>query len=135
MRLAYLMSPIDSAKGIKLAAVRAEARGELLQAGFLVYDPSVAWAVPKKEEDEADGRLWCVNTEAMRLSDVGLAVLLRGMVSIGVPMEIEYMTERNTPVVVVTDVKGSFALRGSSAQVFGLGEVAEAVRFLAGWMN
>lgn len=109
MTYVYLAEPIDLALGKTTVANHIEAN--LRHAGrFVVYRPAEAWRVGGAVS--VDPRLDRANRHILGICDAVVAVVLKGVQSVGVPMEIEYALNRGIPVVIVTDHHRSWALGG-----------------------
>jgi dUTP pyrophosphatase len=98
----YLATPIDFAGGMN-AGFRTKIRTMLTDAGHTVYDPSAGWHVGSGSVNETDARaIEGTNRQALRRSDVVVAWLPEGVVSHGVPAEIEFATRnQGIPAIVV----------------------------------
>lgn len=104
--LIYLAEPVDLALGNTHAANHVSAN--LRHAGrYAIYRPSNAW---KADGATPDGRLDQVNRAALDRCDAMVAVILKDVQSVGVPMEIEYALARGIPVICLTDHNRSWSL-------------------------
>lgn len=95
--IAYLAHPIDLYETID-TSIGGISR-DLVEAGFVVYDPSLAFDVPKTAvPTPAISR---VNEEAMRQADVFVIVEPEAQ-TIGTVLELAYAVQSGKPAVVVT---------------------------------
>lgn len=121
--LLYLASPIDQANGNSVVADwRAEAKQYIRSRGWSVYDPSTAFNC-----GELNPNVQRAHHSVMQHCDAVLALLPKGVPSIGTPMEVQYALDRQIPVIVVSS-SVSWALAGTSA--LATGSVGEAFRML-----
>ena len=117
-KIAYLARPVDQVAGRPEWHQICE-RLELVlrNCGYHVYRPAEAWRVdptaPPAREIER------VNRAALNCADLLVAYLPSGTVSIGVPMEIEAMVSSGRPVIVATDIEGSYALARDEITLIG----------------
>lgn len=100
----YIASPIDRAFGADpLTQLRNDSRHALAALDLIIFDPSMAWAVPFN----ASGRMplpsaiGAVDFAAVDAADALFALLPDGPPTIGVPIEIERAIARNIPAVIV----------------------------------
>lgn len=106
MRLVYLASAIDQAREQtwtdNLAAILAELPATV------IYRPSSAfWLL---DASQPDPRLEQINREALLRADALVAVVQKGVASVGVPREIELAASTGIPWAVLTDLYESFSL-------------------------
>lgn len=95
--IAYLAHPIDLSDG-NTGLANNVAR-DLLNAGFVVYDPALAFSVPGSARPTA--AISRVNEEAMRQADVFVIVEPEAR-TIGTVLELAYAVQSRKPTVVVT---------------------------------
>ncbi len=105
-RVAYLAHPIDQDNGGEAKAGVAFATRALLSAGYNVYDPS-GWVGC----GDGDPRIEMLNQQALGMADLVVAVLPAGIPTIGTPMEIADALHLGKPVIVLSDVEVSYALK------------------------
>lgn len=131
-RFVYLARPIDqAASSPKLANLTVAVFEALRDAGFGVYRPHWAFAVPK--EMEPGSEIEAINRAALRECCALLAILPAGTPTIGVPMEIEQARQAGKPVAVLTDLtSAAWSLRQPGVQTFGLD--AYGIRHAAKWL-
>lgn len=132
MKYVYLMSPIDKLPDEHVNGVgdmRKQAKELLVKAGLTVYDPAAAWTI-SDGLGEPDGVLFKINELAIDCCNCGLALYPSTSDSVGVPMEIEHLRMRGTPVAVVTDRVWSFALAADGIETFDLTQLEEAVHWV-----
>jgi hypothetical protein len=95
--LVYLAHPIDQNTaeiGVNLVS------GELIRSGYLVYDPATAFHgagvfSPAPYVNR-------INRAAMRAASAMVALWPRGVVSVGVPIEIDWACRRGLPLVLLS---------------------------------
>lgn len=110
--IAYLAHPIDLYETID-TSIGGISR-DLVEAGFVVYDPSLAFDVPKTAVPTA--AISRVNEEAMRQADVFVIVEPEAR-TIGTVLELAYAVQSRKPTVVVTAALGrSWSLAGLDFQ-------------------
>lgn len=98
----YIASPIDQAgSDPRLAIWRRAARYELRAHGVVGYDPSTAFVVGA--DCQANEHVNVINNTALGRSSGLLAVIPKGVPTVGTPMEIERARRHDIPVAVVTD--------------------------------
>lgn len=134
MKLAYLAGPIDQAGNREeLWTDRQRARLLLREAGFVVYDPSQAFTGSIESLREADDpRIGQMNWKALFAADAVMAMLPRGVPTIGTPMEMMAAVQNGTPVAVI-GAQGSWQVAemvGPQVWQFDEDELAQAVKWL-----
>lgn len=127
MKLIYLAAPIDQDTRIDARMEQNRLRKLLSANGFTVYDPylAVLGGPPAGLPDTPDARVGQIHDEALARCDGMLAVLPIGVVSIGVPMEIERALNRGAPVAVLGGesswhVTGRASVSGGRLRAFPL---------------
>lgn len=121
----YFATPIDAVLAehyAELNAMRDLVRDVITRPQFsssgdvMLFEPAMAWSITSGA-DTPDPRLQAVNYEAVRRSDLVLALLPSWCSTVGAPMEIEYAARRGIPVFVVRD-KPSWALQQENIYQF-----------------
>lgn len=127
----YLAHPIDL--GRVAPDLLNYAIGELQALGLTSYDPMAAFNV----SGEPNGVVNKVNQAAMDAASGAVAFLPKDVQSVGVPMEIGYLTARVTPTLLITDHDKSWVvagLRGGDyTEVYDLSE--EGISAGLDWMR
>lgn len=105
-RLVYLGEPIDqSARG----STHSDCVADMLASdGHLVYRPRRAFTVGAQPRPHAGVER--VNRSALAESEVLVAIMPKGVASIGLPREIEAFAQASKPWAVLTDFEHSFSL-------------------------
>jgi len=67
-----------------------------------VYDPAGAWQAP--EDLMPDEFVHWSNLRVIDQSDVVVAVLVRGVLTVGTVLEVQYAVNKGIPVIVVGDI-------------------------------
>lgn len=99
--IVYLAAPIDFANGKEIARLKAEVKESYKDTAW-VYDPSAAWTAPSSLEP--DGTVHDANLAVLSRSDIVIAVLVRGVLTVGTVLEIQHAVDHNIPVVVLGDI-------------------------------
>lgn len=125
--MVYLAQPIDQAVHAEhYAAIMSD---DLTQRGHLVYRPRNAFDVSANPELHVGVER--VNRTALAEAEVLVAVVPKGVPSVGVPREIEAFDQAGKPWAVLTNHSGSFSLMDAPFQatldVDGCKAVAEWV--------
>jgi len=109
-RIAYLAQPIDlvDKRWPEWDKVIAQIKTTLTGHGYCVYSPAGAWRVPPGAPPNS--LVEQVNRQVVDGIDLMVAFLPSGVATVGVPMEIERASALQIPVVVITDIEGSYAL-------------------------
>lgn len=129
MKLVYVAQAIDQ-------ALRGDSWSDCLSAelakipGVVVYRPAQAFALT--DSGAPDPRLEEINRAALGRADALVAIVQKGVPSIGMPREIEYANLSGTPWAVLTDFEGSFSLTDAPA-AFDLS--AQGVQDVAAWVR
>lgn len=106
--IAYLAHPIDLYDSVDTTIGGVTL--DLVEAGFVVYDPFLAFHVPKTATPTA--AISRINQEAMRQADVFVIVEPEAR-TIGTVLELAYAVQSGKPTVVVTSALGvSWSLAG-----------------------
>lgn len=106
--LAYLASPIDRAGHNKtLVQAKALATELLVTQGIGIYRPDLAWNVAGLSSSPTLQRL---NNWAVDECDALVGVLLNDVPTIGTLLEIQRAIDAEKPVLLLTDINGSWAL-------------------------
>jgi dUTP pyrophosphatase len=105
-RMTYIASPIDQVVNTEELAdafdLLNQAKYKLLNGGVgIIYDPATAFkasvgSIPGPEIRE-------VNLVALDQADSVLAIMLKGVASIGVPMEVEFAVQAGKAVAILTN--------------------------------
>jgi dUTP pyrophosphatase len=118
-RMTYVASPIDQLVNTESLAdafdLLEKAKYELLNGGVaVIYDPGSAFKASIRSKPGPEIRE--VNSTALQQADSVLAIMPRGVASIGVPMEVEYAVQAGKDVAVLTDT-ASWSLQYSQEVV------------------
>lgn len=120
-RLVYLAGPIDQVNddlAMGLRAKRASIIIALEKMNFDVYDPYAAFKVGKDTPDVGFGsHIMAINHAALDASCAIVAVIPKGVPTIGTPMEVE-RSRSIMPTFVVTNVEVSGALAVPGVRLF-----------------
>jgi nucleoside 2-deoxyribosyltransferase len=101
--IVYLAAPIDFNKGSKVTQLKDEIKAELYeQEGTWVYDPAGAWQAPTGLFP--DEYVHWSNLRTIEQADLVIAVLVKGVLTVGTILEIQYATNNEIPVVVIGDI-------------------------------
>lgn len=100
-RVCYLAEPIDQSDYGAWKEAVSTAQSVAMQQGWLVYRPATAWRVHKNAS--VGPEIEAVNRFVLEGSGALVAVLPKGVPSIGVPREIEYAAESLVPTLVISD--------------------------------
>jgi len=99
--IVYLAAPLDFAEGTEIARLKAEVKESYKDKAW-VFDPSTAWTAPT--DLAPDGTVHDANLALLSKADVVIAVLVRGVLTIGTVLEIQHAVDHNIPVVVLGDI-------------------------------
>lgn len=136
MRFVYLAYPIDQVgadqgQTIYRAAMRAKV--ELSALGMGVYDPYAPWTMPPELRSSVGPEIAAVNRAALAACGGVLAILPKGVPTVGVPMEIERAAGAGKPVAVLSDA-GVWSLQDD--RIYNLGSFTDAsIRVAAEWLR
>jgi len=101
--IVYLAAPIDFDKGSKVTKLKDEIKAHFKEQECVwVYDPAGAWNAPS--DLVPDEFVHWSNLRTLEQSDVVVAVLVKGVLTVGTILEIQYAYDHEIPVVVVGDV-------------------------------
>lgn len=135
-KLVYLAGPIDQMGREEPWTIRRRVRECLTHAGATIFDPVAAFAVPDGIEFD-NAALYRINMRALSLADGMLALLPRGVPTIGTPIEIDRAIGMGTPVAIVGGEQ-SFQLAGmleDESLAARFTEIPEAVQWLKETMS
>ena len=110
--LVYLAHPIDMGRAD--AGLIEYAVGELQALGLPSYNPLAAFNV----SGQPTGVINRVNQAAMDAATGAVAFLPKGVQTVGVPMEIGYLTARATPTLVISNHDVSWVVAGLRGDLF-----------------
>jgi len=101
--IVYLAAPIDFDEGAKINRIKDEIKKHFKEQECVwVYDPAGAWQAPS--DLVPDEFVHWANLRVLEQADLVVAVLVRGVLTIGTVLEIQHAHDLETPVVVVGDV-------------------------------
>lgn len=101
--IVYLAAPIDFDEGSKVTRAKDEIKKHFKKQDCVwVYDPAGAWQAPN--DLVPDEFVHWANLLVLEQADLVVAVLMRGVLTVGTVLEIQRAHEIQTPVVVVGDV-------------------------------
>lgn len=101
--IVYLAAPIDFDEGAKVNKVKNEIKAHFKeQECSWVYDPAGAWQAPS--DLVPDEFVHWANLRVIDQSDVVVAVLVKGVLTVGTVLEIQYAFDKEIPVIVVGDI-------------------------------
>lgn len=101
--IVYLAAPIDFDKGSKVTKLKDEIKAHFKgQECVWVYDPAGAWQAPTNLVP--DEFVHWSNLHTLEQADVLVAVLVKGVLTVGTILEIEHAYDHNIPVIVIGDV-------------------------------
>lgn len=135
-KLVYLAGPIDQAGREEPWTIRRRARQCLQAVGCTIFDPSTAFDVPADIQYDSP-ELYRINCYAISRCDGVLALLPRGVPTIGTPIEIDRAWMEGLPVAIVGGQQ-SFQLAGmldEAETIARFTEIGEAVAWLARQMQ
>lgn len=124
--IVYLAAPLDAVeveRGEELGRLRREARNDIDRHGMAYFDPSLPCGGFNNDPQGVHD----INQAALHRCDGVLAIWPAGVVSVGVPMEIQTAHGDGKPVVVVGQ-HGSLQLKGMGVPT--VGSVRQAVGLL-----
>jgi hypothetical protein len=138
-RVCYLATPIDNARSSNQERFDRHRVCELLNnAGFTVFDPRAGWRSVKDGDGFYPTAIRTVDQAATDAADCLLALWPAGVLTTGVPMEVERMLNQNKPVAVVGEQHSVFLIDRPGVSVFRKGSEVKAVEWLdrtvAHWM-
>ena len=101
--IVYLAAPIDFDEGAKVNKVKNEIKAHFKkQECSWVYDPAWAWQAPS--DLVPDEFVHWANLQVIDQSDVVVAVLVKGVLTVGTVLEVQYAHDKEIPVIVVGDI-------------------------------
>lgn len=101
--IVYLAAPIDFDKGSKVTKIKDEIKAHFKEQECVwVYDPAGAWQAPN--DLVPDEFVHWSNLRTLEQADVLIAVLVKGVLTVGTILEIEHAYDHEIPVIVVGDV-------------------------------
>jgi len=101
--IVYLAAPIDFDEGAKVNGVKNEIKAHFKeQECSWVYDPAGAWQAP--EDLMPDEFVHWANIQVLEQADIVVAVLVRGVLTVGTVLEVQHAHAKEIPVVVVGDI-------------------------------
>jgi len=101
--IVYLAAPIDFDEGAKVNRIKDEIKKHFKEQECVwVYDPAGAWQAPS--DLVPDEFVHWANLRVLEQADLVVAVLVKGVLTIGTVLEIQHAHDLETPVVVVGDV-------------------------------
>lgn len=128
--LIYVAGPIDQAgDDWELTRLREDVRLSLASFGAATYDPSRPYCNPKADSAAVS----FINEAALARADGLLAILPKGVATIGTPMEIRTAVDLGKPVAVLTNAKSvqlDGLSEGDQLALLGLGDAGRAVRWV-----
>ncbi|CAB4215024.1 Nucleoside 2-deoxyribosyltransferase [uncultured Caudovirales phage] len=120
MKTVYLAGPIDFADATSpAAALKQEAKNYLLKEGYWVFDPAEAWSA--KQAAEQTPIVQDINMDAIDKCDLVVAILVRGVLSIGTVLEIHHASGMfpKKPTYIIGNIgKNSAALAYLGVEVY-----------------
>lgn len=116
--IVYLAAPIDFDEGAKVNKVKNEIKAHFKeQECSWVYDPAEAWQAP--QDLVPDEFVHWANIQVLEQADIVVAVLVRGVLTVGTVLEVHHAHAKEIPVVVVGDIGiNSVALAALEIPVF-----------------
>lgn len=116
--IVYLAAPIDFNEGSKVNELKDEIKRHFKQSHDIwLYDPSGAWQAPSGLEPN-EGVHWA-NLMVLEQADILIAVLVKGVLTVGTVLEIQHAFDCGIPIVVIGDVGvNSVGLDALQAQVY-----------------
>lgn len=122
--LAYVAGPIDRANAGQLTQLehdRYSIKDALHERGFATFDPILPYGNPRGDS----AKVVAVNTEALLLADVVVALLPAGVPTVGTPMEVYQAHSLGKPAVCIGATE-SMQLDGLGIQTVEWGEWEQA---------
>jgi nucleoside 2-deoxyribosyltransferase len=116
--IVYLAAPIDFDKGSKVTKMKNEIKEHFKREEYTwVYDPSGAWNAPYSLEP--DEFVHWANLGVLEQSDVLVAVLVKGVLTVGTVLEVQHAVQCEIPVIVVGDIgEHSVGLKALGVEVY-----------------
>jgi nucleoside 2-deoxyribosyltransferase len=101
--IVYLAAPIDFDKGSKVTKLKDDIKAHFKEQECVwVYDPASAWQAPN--DLVPDEFVHWSNIHVLQEADVVIAVLVKGVLTVGTILEIHHAHDFGIPVVVIGDV-------------------------------
>ncbi len=101
--IVYLAAPIDFDEGAKVNKVKDAIKAHFKeQECSWVYDPAGAWQAPS--DLVPDEFVHWGNLRVLEQADVLVAVLVRGVLTVGTVLEVQYAVDKEIPVIVIGDI-------------------------------
>lgn len=99
----YLAAPIDFDSGSEISKVKHDVKKHFSnREGVWVYDPAGAWCAPA--DLKPDEYVHWANLKVLADADYMVAVLQRGVLTVGTILEIQHAHDLGIPTVVIGDV-------------------------------
>ncbi len=101
--IVYLAAPIDFDEGAKVNRVKDSIKKHFREQECVwVYDPAGAWNAPN--DLMPDEFVHWSNLLVLEQADVVVAVLVKGVLTVGTILEVQHAHEKEIPVVVIGDI-------------------------------
>ena len=101
--IVYLAAPIDFNEGAKVNLAKDEIKKHFKEQECVwVYDPAGAWQAPS--DLVPDEFVHWANLLVLEQADLVVAVLMKGVLTVGTVLEIQHACDAETPVIVVGDI-------------------------------
>jgi nucleoside 2-deoxyribosyltransferase len=101
--IVYLAAPIDFDKGSRVTKLKDEIKRHFRKKECVwVYDPAGAWGAPN--DLVPDEYVHWSNLRTLEQADVVVAVLVKGVLTVGTILEIQFACDNDVPVIVIGDV-------------------------------
>lgn len=101
--IVYLAGPIDFVTGSKVNKLKDEVKAHFKEQECVwVYDPAGAWNAPS--DLVPDEFVHWANLMVLEQADIVIAVLTKGVLTVGTILEIQHAHDNEIPVVVVGDI-------------------------------
>jgi nucleoside 2-deoxyribosyltransferase len=101
--IVYLAAPIDFDEGAKVNKAKNEIKAHFKeQECSWVYDPAGAWQAPS--DLVPDEFVHWGNLRVLEQADVLVAVLVRGVLTVGTVLEVQHAVDKEIPVIVIGDI-------------------------------
>lgn len=101
--IVYLAAPIDFDEGAKVNKIKNKIKAHFKgQECVWVYDPSGAWNAP--DDLVPDEFVHWSNLLVLEQADVVVAVLVRGVLTVGTVLEVQHAHDKQIPVIVIGDI-------------------------------
>lgn len=101
--IVYLAAPIDFAEGAKVNSLKESIKKHFREQECVwVYDPAGAWNAPL--DLIPDEFVFWSNLRILEQADLVIAVLVKGVLTVGTILELQHAHENEIPAIVVGDV-------------------------------